>query len=48
VPGLYVVGSAASGNRTSEVFVENGLVHARAAMADLIRKVQTAATIGSP
>lgn len=48
VPGLYVVGSASSGTKTSEVFVENGLVHARAAMADLIRKVQEPATIGSP
>ncbi len=48
VPGLYVVGSASSGRKTSEVFVENGLVHARAAMADLIRKTQEPATIGSP
>lgn len=48
VAGLYVVGSASSGVLTSEVFVENGLVHARAAMADLIRKVQSPATIGSP
>ncbi len=47
VPGLYVVGSASSGRLTSEVFVENGLVHARAAMADLIRKSQAPAPIVS-
>jgi len=39
VPNLYVVGSAAAGTKTSEIFVENGLVHARAAMADLARKL---------
>ena len=39
VPNLYVVGSAASGTKTSEIFVENGLVHARGAMADLARKL---------
>jgi len=48
VPGLYVVGSASSGTQTSEVFVENGLVHARSAMDDLIRKSQEPATIASP
>jgi len=32
VPGLFVIGSAGSGRRTSDVFIENGLVHAEAAM----------------
>ena len=32
VPGLYAIGSAGFGNRTSDVFIENGLVHARKAM----------------
>lgn len=39
VPNLYVVGSAAAGTKTSEIFVENGLVHAQAAMTDLARKL---------
>lgn len=33
VPGLYAIGSAGFGTRTSDVFIENGLVHARAAVA---------------
>ena len=33
VPGLFVVGSAGFGTRTSDVFIENGIVHARKAMA---------------
>lgn len=36
VPGLYVIGSAGFGNRTSDVFIENGLLHARAAMNSLV------------
>lgn len=32
VPGVYVIGSAAFGTRTSEVFIENGLLHAEAAL----------------
>lgn len=39
VANLYVVGSAASGTKTSEIFVENGLVHARAAMADVAARL---------
>lgn len=35
VPGLYVIGSAACGLRTSDVFIENGLLHAHKAMADV-------------
>jgi thioredoxin reductase (NADPH) len=32
VPGLYCIGSAGFGRRTSDVFIENGLVHARRAI----------------
>ena len=32
VPGLYVVGSAGYGMRTSDVFIENGIVHAAKAV----------------
>lgn len=39
VPGLYVVGSAGSGRRTSDVFIENGLVHAASAMNDAVRRL---------
>lgn len=45
VPGLYVIGSAGFGTRTSDVFIENGLLHARAAMNALVarnRSLQTA------
>jgi len=42
VPGLYCIGSAGFGRRTSDVFIENGLVHARRAI-DAI-----AARIGHP
>jgi len=40
VPGLYVIGSAGFGTRTSDVFIENGLVHARAAMHDLADRLR--------
>lgn len=40
VAGLYVVGSAGSGVRTSDVFIENGLVHVRAAMHDVARRLR--------
>jgi thioredoxin reductase (NADPH) len=40
VPGLYVIGSAGYGSRTSDVFIENGLVHARQAMADIVSKTR--------
>lgn len=42
VPGLYVIGSAGFGTRTSDVFIENGLVHARAAMHDLVERLRGA------
>jgi len=35
VPGLYCIGSAGFGTRTSDVFIENGLVHAEKAVAHL-------------
>ena len=40
VPGLYFIGSAGFGERTSDVFIENGLVHARQAVADIAQKLK--------
>ncbi len=40
VPGLFVVGSAGFGTRTSDVFIENGIVHARKALPAIIRRLQ--------
>lgn len=43
VPGLYCVGSAGFGHRTSDVFIENGLVHAARAIDDIaVRAAQPA------
>ncbi len=39
VPGLYFIGSAGFGERTSDVFIENGIVHARKAVADIADKI---------
>ena len=39
VPGLYVLGSAGYGTRTSDVFIENGLVHVERALEDIRRKM---------
>lgn len=39
VPGLYFIGSSGFGERTSDVFIENGIVHARHALADITSKV---------
>jgi thioredoxin reductase (NADPH) len=39
VPGLFVVGSAGFGQRTGEVFIENGRLHARAAVAAISRRL---------
>ena len=39
LPGLYVIGSAGFGTRTSDVFIENGLLHTERALADIVRKV---------
>lgn len=38
VAGLYAIGSAGQGGRTSDVFIENGLPHARAAVAHLLER----------
>ncbi len=40
VPGLYVIGSAGFGIRTSDVFIENGLVHAEKALDDIARHLE--------
>jgi len=40
VPGLYAIGSAGYGVRTSDVFIENGLVHAQKALADMVAKFE--------
>ena len=39
VPGLYCIGSAGFGRRTSDVFIENGLVHARRAIDAIAARV---------
>ena len=39
VPGLYFIGSSGFGARTSDVFIENGVVHARKAVADIAEKL---------
>lgn len=39
VAGLYVVGSAGFGPRTGEVFIENGRLHARAAVEHIARRL---------
>lgn len=46
VPGLYVVGSAACGRLTSNVFIENGLPQARAAVAHLTESLARPHTFG--
>jgi thioredoxin reductase (NADPH) len=38
VPGLYCIGSAGFGRRTSDVFIENGLVHAEVALAAIAER----------
>ena len=44
IPGLFVIGSAGTGMRTSDVFIENGLVHASAA----IRRISELASQREP
>lgn len=46
VSGLYVIGSAGFGTRTSDVFIENGLVHARKALADMATKLERSPVLG--
>ncbi len=43
VPGLFVIGSAGFGTRTSDVFIENGIVHARKAMAAIVARLREVA-----
>jgi len=40
VAGLYCIGSAGFGTRTSDVFIENGLLHAAAAVEHLVAQRQ--------
>ncbi len=40
IEGLYIIGSAGFGNRTSDVFIENGLVHARKALENIDQKLK--------
>jgi thioredoxin reductase (NADPH) len=42
VPGLYCIGSAGFGTRTSDVFIENGILHARLAVAHLAARLRSA------
>lgn len=39
VPGLYLIGSAGFGTRTSDVFIENGVVHARKAVDHMVQSL---------
>jgi thioredoxin reductase (NADPH) len=39
VPGLYLIGSAGFGTRTSDVFIENGLVHAAKALGHMVERL---------
>ncbi len=51
VPGLYCLGSAGFGRRTSDVFIENGLTHVAAAIphvADRSRALGTAGAASAP
>lgn len=40
VAGVYLIGSAGFGVRTSEVFIENGIVHAEKAMRHLVQQLE--------
>jgi thioredoxin reductase (NADPH) len=46
VPGLYAIGSAGMGGRTSDVFIENGLPHARQAVAHVAANLRGVARAG--
>ena len=46
VPGLYLLGSAGHGNKTSDVFIENGLVHARKAMDHIVGELKAKSVAG--
>ena len=40
VRGLYLIGSAGFGTRTSDVFIENGLVHAQKAVEHMVASIE--------
>jgi thioredoxin reductase (NADPH) len=42
VPGIYLAGVIIAGNRTNEIFIENGRFHGRIIAADLAHKVAPA------
>ncbi len=44
VPGIYLAGVIVAGNRTNEIFIENGRFHGKEIAADLARKL----TVGEP
>ena len=39
VPGIYLAGVIVAGNRTNEIFIENGRFHGKEIAADLARKL---------
>jgi thioredoxin reductase (NADPH) len=47
VAGLYVVGSAAFGQLTNQVFIENGREHALLALADIAEQVKQRREVGA-
>jgi hypothetical protein len=47
VPGLYCIGSAGLGTRTSGVFIENGILHAERAIGHLVEPVRARAAAGA-
>ena len=53
VEGLFVIGSAGSGSRTADVFIENGLVHAKVALTTIANRIakqsgERASAVGEP
>ncbi len=48
VEGLFVIGSAGSGTRTSDVFIENGLVHAKMALTTIVNRLAKRAGASIP
>jgi thioredoxin reductase (NADPH) len=47
VPGIYLAGVIVAGNRTNEIFIENGRFHGREIALDLKRKL-SASPIPTP
>ena len=39
MPGIYLAGVVVAGNRTNEIFIENGRFHGRQIAVDLQRKL---------